>query len=150
MTTMTAISLPALRTLPNRPKKRPAALAALLLMAGIGLSGCADGGPGLAAYGRIEPWSYGVWYDGYYGPIYDGYWGSDGVFYYRGRNDERAYRRGDSDHFRREAPGGTGPFRRFEGQGRPPQGMQAPNFPHASPPSHPPQHSRERTPPRKN
>jgi hypothetical protein len=47
---------------------------------------------------------YNGWYDGYYGPIYDGYWGRDGFFYYRSAPDARAFRRGDRNHFRRDAP----------------------------------------------
>ena len=77
--------------------------AAVVLMAG-----CADYGVGVygggPVYGPVADIEYDGYYDGYYGPIYDGYW-QGGVFYYRS-SDRDDWRRGDAQHFRREAAPG--------------------------------------------
>jgi hypothetical protein len=91
------------------------------------LAACVEDGYG---YGVYSTTPYYGWYDGYYGSIYDGYWGADNFFYFRLTPNDRAYRRGDRQHFRKEpVPGGR--FDRFEGTIRqPPQGTRMPHYPH--------------------
>lgn len=99
-----------------------------LAAAALPLAGCVGDGYGYG-YGGIYSTPYYGWYDGYYGSIYDGYWGTDNFFYFRLNPNDRSYRRGDRQHFRREdVPGGR--FNRFEGTVRqPPQGTRMPRFP---------------------
>ncbi|WP_338468097.1 hypothetical protein RXV95_05950 [Novosphingobium sp. ZN18A2] len=109
--------------------KRPVLLACLALGIAAPLAACHDGYRSHITLGWSTYPYYG-WYDGYYGTIYDGYWGVDNFFYYRLTPQERYFRRGDSQHFRRDA---TRPpdqrFRRFEGTLRPPpQGTRMPEF----------------------
>ncbi len=85
-------------------KKILLAGAAMLL-----LSGCAYGprdhdryaGGGVA----VGVDYYDGYYDGFYGPYNDGYWGNDGFYYYSDNN--RAWHRDDSHHFRHDN-GGNG------------------------------------------
>ena len=103
---------------------------AALALAGTTLGGCADGryGYGVGVHWVSHP--YDVWYDGYYGPFYDGYWGIDGIFYFRIDARDRAYRRGDPRHFRKELQRGEPRFRRYEGVTRePPRGTRMPSYP---------------------
>lgn len=73
---------------------------------------------------------YSVWYDGYYGPFYDGYWGTDGYFYYRLSDRDRAYRRADTRHVYRERPRYAERYRHYEGETRRPQdGTRMPYYP---------------------
>lgn len=106
--------------------KRPLLLACLAAMV-LPLGACADDGYYRPAWGP-RPW-YG-WYDGFYGPIYDGYWGSDGFFWFRLNSGDRTWRRGDHDHFRRDAAQPPGNFHHFEGTMQPPpQNVTPPRFP---------------------
>lgn len=105
----------------------------LIVAAALSLSGCAAG------YGSVGyaggPYAYDGFYDDYYGPIYDGYWGGDGFFYYRGGAHERAFRRGDAAHFRRDAgPGGH--FHPMQGSFTPQRGMRMPHFSGGRPGGH--------------
>jgi hypothetical protein len=100
---------------------------ALLALTAAPLAACVDGmGLEMSAPG---PYAYDGYYDGYYGQVYDGYWGSDGYFYYRGGEGEGAYRRGDRQHFAREAPQGQGNYRHIQGNTAPRQGVRAPHYP---------------------
>ena len=111
-------------------------LIALTLVTGtLGLGGCMGdygygggyGGGVVMDYGSAYP--YDGWYDGYYGNIYDGYWGNDGYFYYRGNDRDQQYRRGDRNHFRRDAPGQRNHnYKPFRGEMRPQQGRQMPHW----------------------
>lgn len=110
--------------------KRPILLSALALGLAVPLGGCY--GPGYHT-GVTVGWStypYYGWYDGYYGTIYDGYWGLDSFFYYRLNPQDRTFRRGDPQHFRRDdARPPDQRFQRFEGTLRPPpQGTRMPKF----------------------
>ncbi|MCJ2178162.1 hypothetical protein [Novosphingobium album (ex Hu et al. 2023)] len=107
--------------------KRPVILTCLAASV-LSLSACYDG------YGsRVTvSWStypYYGWYDGFYGPIYDGYW-VNSIFYFRLTPQDRAFRAGDPQHFRRGDMRPTEPrFKRFEGTLRPPpQGTHMPRF----------------------
>lgn len=97
-----------------------------LVLAGLPLTACVEDGydDGLGGY-----YAYDGYYDGYYGPIYDGYWGSNGYFYYRRSEQDRHYRQGDHDHFRRggDIPQGR-PFNPMQGNTRPPHGARMPHF----------------------
>lgn len=103
-------------------------LAATLLAAiTLPLGACTDDYAygGRVAYGST--YAYDGYYDGYYGPIHDGYWGNDGYFYYRRGDGDRAYIRGDHDHFRRDWSGGDR-YRPLRGQMTPQQGYRMPHW----------------------
>ena len=116
----------------------------IVLLAGIAagalsLAGCADGpygggyggggiSIGVGNYWDQGPYAYDGYYDDYYGNIYDGYWGGDGAFYYRNSGYDRAYHRGDGDHFRHDGDGG-GQWQHIQGNmNRPDAGTRMPHF----------------------
>ncbi|WP_157081191.1 hypothetical protein [Novosphingobium naphthalenivorans] len=107
--------------------KRPVILTCLAASV-LSLSACYDGYGSHVSVGWSTYPYYG-WYDDFYGPIYDGYW-ADNIFYYRLSPQDRAFRRGDPQHFRREEMRPAEPrFKRFEGTLRPPeQGTRMPRF----------------------
>ncbi|MBS0387763.1 MAG: hypothetical protein JSR15_04715 [Proteobacteria bacterium] len=111
--------------------KRSIAICGLgILLTSLPLAGCVTDG---YTYGVGMSWSsypYDGWYDGYYGQIYDGYWGTDNYFYFRQHDQDRYYRRGDSNHFMRGDAAPDPRFHRFEGQTRqPPPGTRMPKYP---------------------
>jgi hypothetical protein len=79
---------------------------ALAAAAAVSMTACAD------TYGHHDHYvaGYGVgiyadgYYDNFYGPVDTGYWGDDGVFMYRGSDQQ--YHRDDSGHFRKESAQG--------------------------------------------
>ncbi len=100
-----------------------------LATASLTLTSCATDGYGYGGLGWSS-YPYSGWYDGYYGPLYDGYWGTDNYFYYRLNPTDRAYRRGDHEHFRQQQTQPSEHFHRFEGTIQPPQrGTRAPSLP---------------------
>ena len=98
----------------------------LIAAVALSLGGCAAG------YGHVDyaggPYAYDGYYDDFYGPIHDGYWGDDGFFYYRGGEHDRAFRRGDAAHFRRDAGADAGHFHTMQGSFAPQRGMRMPHF----------------------
>jgi hypothetical protein len=81
------------------------ATVALAAAAAVSMTACAD------MYGHHDRYAYagdGVYADGYYddfyGPVDTGYWGDDGVFMYRGADQQ--YHRDDSGHFRKQTAQG--------------------------------------------
>jgi hypothetical protein len=103
------------------------AAVAPLALAGCYEEGYGYGGGVAAGYGYGAPYAYNGWYDDYYGPFYDGYWGGDGFFYYRSSVNDRDFRRGDPNHFRR-APGGGDHFHEMHGSFTPNRSMHTPHF----------------------
>ena len=100
-----------------------------LALAAAPLAGCYQDGYSSVGVGWSS-YPYSGWYDGYYGPIYDGYWGTDNYFYYRRRDADRRYYRGDQNHFRHGDMTPGGGFRRFEGQSQQPaRGARMPHYP---------------------
>jgi hypothetical protein len=98
-----------------------------LVLAPLPLAACVED-EGVGMYVGSD-YPYDGYYDDYYGPIYDGYWGGDGYFYYRSRQADRGFIRGDQTHFRRS--GGGMPAQNFhpmQGTMRPTQGMRMPHF----------------------
>ncbi len=101
----------------------------------LALGGCMGDGYTTTSIGiGWHSYPYDVWYDGYYGPFYDGYWGTDGFFYYRLLQNDRAWHRADRDHFRRQPPPNTDRYRdryrQYRGQShQPPPNVRPPNYP---------------------
>lgn len=100
----------------------------LVAASALTLSACTDyDGGGPRGWGP-SPYAYDGYYDGYYGPFYDGYWGSDGAFWYRSGQGDRAYRRGDGAHFRHDGNAGAH-FQHFQGSiNNRPDGVRMPHF----------------------
>ena len=107
-------------------------LVAALIAAPLMLAGCGEyGGVGVGYGSDIYsggPYAYDGYYDGYYGPVYDGYWGTDNYYYYRSSASDRAFRRGDTAHFRRDHPDGDGRWQQFHHELRPERGMRMSHF----------------------
>ena len=107
--------------------KRSIVVLSLVALAALPLTACVgDGYDGGLYVGAVFP--FDGYYDDYYGSIYDGYWGSNGYFYYRRGEHDRAYIQGNRDHFRRggDIPGGR--FHPIQGTTRPQQGARMPHF----------------------
>lgn len=99
-----------------------------LALSALPLTACVEDGYGYGSLYVGSAYPYSGYYDDYYGPIYDGYWGTDSYFYYRRSEQDRSYRRGDREHFRRGGEIPNGRFHPLEGNTHPQQGTRMPRF----------------------
>ncbi|SDD89775.1 hypothetical protein SAMN05444678_1342 [Sphingomonas sp. YR710] len=99
-----------------------------LALVALPLTACVEDGYGYGGVYMGSVYPYSGYYDGFYGPIYDGYWGSNGYFYYRLGEQDRAYKRGDRSHFYRGRDVPNTRFHPIEGSTRPQQGARMPHF----------------------